>query len=72
MTSTPRPWRRAITSAVWRVRERSLDTIRSNRTVASSSATASAWRRPRSVSGESDWPAKRRAAFASLSPWRTK
>ena len=41
-TSTVSPWRFAITSAVSRVRERSLETIRSNFTFASSSATAAA------------------------------
>jgi len=59
----PRPARRGASRSPRRCRasvDRSLETTRSKGTFSSSSATASAWRRPFAVSGLSDWPAKRR------------
>ena len=62
-------------AAVSDARDRSLDATIENRTLpseASARPMASAWRRPRSLSGESAMPCQRFTAFHSLWPCRTR
>src|SRR5436190_22539025 len=59
-----------MASAVSRARTSGLDTMRSQ--PCNAPASASAWRRPKSVSGRSARPKSRPAALAAVWPWRAR